>query len=241
VEEMVFSKSAQYYDEIYASIDKDYEAETIKVHSLIQEYKQTPGNSLLDVACGTGFHASLLSKAYQVEGLDLDPEMLKVAKTKHPGIRFHQGDMTDFDLKRRFDAVVCLFSSIGYVKTRSGLQKAIKTMSRHLLPGGVLLIEPWFTPEQWTVGRVVTIQVEKPDLKIVRMSHSGKKGKVSLLSFHYLIGTSRGVEHSFEMHELALFTHQEYMEAFAAARLNVRHDPDGLSGRGLYIGTKPLK
>lgn len=237
----MFSKSAQYYDEIYASTNKDYEAETIRAHNLIQKYKQTPGNSLLDVACGTGFHASLLSKYYQAEGLDLDPEMLKVAKKKHPGIRFHQGDMTDFDLKRRFDVVVCLFSSIGYVKTRSRLQKAIKTMSKHLFPGGVLLIEPWFTPEQWTVGRVVTIQIDKPDIKIVRMSHSGKKGQVSLLNFHYLIGTSKGVEHSLEMHELALFTHQEYMDAFKAARLQVTHDPEGLSGRGLYIGMKPLE
>jgi ubiquinone/menaquinone biosynthesis C-methylase UbiE len=238
---MMFSKSAQYYDEIYASVDKDYKAEAKKAQKIIQEHKQTKGKSLLDVACGTGFHASQLSKYYQVEGLDLDPQMLKVAKKKHPKIRFHQGDMTDFDLGRQFDVVVCLFSSIGYVKTKSRLQKAIKTMSKHLLPGGILLIEPWFTPEQWTVGRVVTIQVDKPDVKIVRMSHSGKKGRISLLSFHYLIGTSKGVEHSLEIHELALFTHQEYMDAFTAARLNVTHDPEGLSGRGLYIGTKPLK
>jgi ubiquinone/menaquinone biosynthesis C-methylase UbiE len=238
---MMFSKSAQYYDEIYASIDKDYEAEANQVHNIIQEYKQTPGNLLLDVACGTGFHAGLLSKYYQVEGLDLDPGMLKVAKKKHPTIRFHQADMTDFDLKRQFDAVLCLFSSIGYVKTKSRLQKAMRAMSKHLLPGGVLLIEPWFRPEQWTVGRVVTIRVDKPDVKIVRMSHSGKRGNVSLLRFHYLIGTSQGVEHSLEMHELALFTHQEYMDAFQAARLNVTHDPEGLSGRGLYIGTNSLK
>lgn len=237
----MFSKSAQYYDEIYASIAKDYEAEANRAHTIIQAYKQTPGESLLDVACGTGFHASLLSKYYEVEGLDLDPEMLKVAKKKHPEIRFHQGDMTEFDLGRQFDVVVCLFSSIGYVRTRSRLYKAIKTMSKHLVAGGVLLIEPWFTPEQWSVGRVGAIHVDQPDVKIVRMSHSGKKGKVALLSFHYLIGTSKGVEHSLEMHELALFSHQEYMDAFNAARLNVTHDAEGLAGRGLYIGTKPHK
>ena len=95
----MFSKSAQYYDEIYASIDKDYAAEASKAHEFIQKHKQSKGKQLLDVACGTGFHASLLSKYYQVEGLDLDPKMLAVAKKKHPKIRFHQGDMTDFDLK----------------------------------------------------------------------------------------------------------------------------------------------
>ncbi len=233
----MFSKSAQYYDEIYASIDKDYEAEANKAHQFIQQSKRTEGNSLLDVACGTGFHASLLSKYYQVEGLDLDLQMLKVAKKKHPEIRFHQGDMVNFELKRQFDVVVCLFSSIGYVRTKSRLQKAIKNMARHVLPGGILLIEPWFTPEQWHPGRASMTQVDKPDLKIVRMSYSGQKGKLSIIEFQYLIGTSKGIEHSVEIHELGLFTHQEYRDAFHAAKLNITHDPEGLDGRGLYIGT----
>jgi hypothetical protein len=70
------------------------------------------------------------------------------------------------------------------------------------------------------------------------MSHSGKKGNVSLLHFHYLIGTSKGVEHRLELHELGLFDHQDYIDAFKAARLHVSHDAEGLDGRGLYIGTK---
>jgi ubiquinone/menaquinone biosynthesis C-methylase UbiE len=237
----MFSKSAQYYNEVYASIDKDYKLEAKKAHRFVQKHRQTKGKSLLDVACGTGFHASLLSNYYQVEGLDLDPEMLKVAKKKHPEIRFHQGDMVDFNLQRQFDAVVCLFSSIGYVKTKSRLQKTIKNMSKHLLPGGVLLIEPWFTPEQWHPGRASMTQVNQPDLKIVRMSYSGQKGKISTIEFQYLIGTSEGIEHSVENHELGLFTHQDYMDAFQAATLKVIHDREGVDGRGLYIGVKPPK
>jgi len=237
----MFSKSAQYYDEIYASIDKDYAAEVSKAHQFIQKYKQSKGKELLDVACGTGLHASLLSKYYQVEGLDLDARMLAVAKKKHPKIRFHHGDMTNFNLKKQFDVIVCLFSSIGYVRTKSRLQKAIKTMSAHLLPGGVLLVEPWFTPEQWHLGRAFMTQVNKPDLKIVRMSHSGQRGKISVLEFQYLIGTSKGIEHSTEIHELGLFTHKEYMDAFRAVGLAVIHDPKGLDSRGLYIGMKPMK
>lgn len=235
----MFSKSAQYYDEIYASVDKDYSAEVSKAHKLIQKHKQSKGKLLLDVACGTGAHAGLLNRYYRVEGLDLDPKMLSVARKRHPKIRFHQGDMTDFDPGHQFDVIVCLFSSIGYVKTKSRLQKAVKTMNRHLLPGGVLLVEPWFTPNQWRPGRVFATQVNKPHLKIVRMSHSGQRGKISLVEFHYLIGTSKGIEHYTEIHELGLFTHKEYKDAFKAAGLNVTHDPKGLDGRGLYIGTKP--
>jgi len=233
----VFSKSAQYYDEIYASVDKDYVAEAGKTHTIIQKYRQSKGKLLLDVGCGTGVHADYLSKYYQVEGLDLDPQMLAVAKKKHAKIRFHQGDMTDFDLGRQFDVIVCLFSSIGYVKTKSRLQKAVKTMSRHLLPGGVLLIEPWFSPKQWHPGRTSMTKVDKPELKIVRMSLAGQRGKISLIEFQYLIGTSKGIEHSVEIHELGLFTHKEYMDAFKAAGLTITHDPEGLDGRGLYIGT----
>lgn len=237
----MFSKSAQYYDEIYMSIDKDYATEARKAHRFIQKHKQSKGKHLLDVACGTGLHASLLSRYYQVEGLDLDPKMLAVAKKKHSKIRFHQGDMTDFDLNRQFDVIVCLFSSIGYVRTKSRLRQAIKNMSAQLLAGGVLLIEPWFTPEQWHPGRASMTQVNKPDLKIVRMSHSGQKRKISTLDFQYLIGTSKGIEHSTEIHELGLFTHKEYMEAFKAAGLITTHDAEGLDGRGLYIGLKSMK
>lgn len=112
-------------------------------------------------------------------------------------------------------------------------------MSHHLLPGGILLVEPWFTPEQWITERVSILAVEKPEAKIVRMSHGGKKGRISLLEFQYLIGTSRGIEHIVEHHEFGLFTHEEYMDACARAGLVVFYDPEGVDKRGLYIGKKP--
>ena len=234
----MFSKSAKYYDEIYASLDKDYLKEAQKAYKLIQKHKRTQGNLLLDVGCGTGTHANQLSQYYRAEGLDLDPKMLTVARKKYPKIPFHQGDMANFKLSHQFDVIVCLFSSIGYVKTKSRLQKAIRVMNQHLLPGGVLLIESWFTPKQWHEGRVFTMQVNKPDLKIVRMSRSSQKGKVSIIEFQYLIATPKGIEHTAEYHELGLFSHSEYLEAFRVAGLKVLHDAKGLDGRGLYIGIK---
>ena len=234
----MFSKSEKYYDEIYGAMGKDYVAEANKAHKFIQKHKRTDGNTLLDVACGTGAHAGLLAKQYKVEGLDLDAKMLSIARRKNPKMRFHHGDMTSFDLGRQFDIVTCLFGSVGYMKTKTNLQKAIKTMCRHLLPGGVLLIEPWFSPEQWNFRRVSMLRVEKPDLKIVRMSYGGQRGKVSLLDFHYLIGTPSGIEHSIEQHEMGLFTPEEYLEAFRSTGMKVTHNKKGLDGRGLYIGKK---
>jgi ubiquinone/menaquinone biosynthesis C-methylase UbiE len=235
----MLSGSEKFYDDIYAAIGKDYAAETAKLREFIEKHKRTEGRSLLDVACGTGTHAGWLSEHYQVAGMDLNANMLKVARKKHPELRFVRGDMRDFDLGRQFDIIICLFSAIGYMRTKTELRDAITSMSRHLLPSGILLVEPWFTPEQWNVGRVSTILVEKPELKIVRMSHSRKQGKISLLDFHYLVGTSKDIKQIVEHHEFGLFTHMEYLEAFRKAGLDVSHDPDGVDGRGLYMGIKP--
>jgi ubiquinone/menaquinone biosynthesis C-methylase UbiE len=237
----MFSKSAQYYDELYSALGKDYFAEANKTHGFIQKHKKSKGNSLLDVACGTGIHAGHLNKYYKVEGLDLDSKMLSVARKKYPKTRFTKGDMISFELNRKFDVITCLFSSIGYVRTNTNLRKAIKSMTKHLLPNGVLLVEPWFTPEQWNPGRVFTLHVDKPDLKITRMSHSGQRGNISILKFQYLVGTPKGIGHSSEQHELGLFTHEKYLDAFRSAGLKVTHDKKGLDGRGLYIGRKANK
>ena len=55
------------------------------------------------------------------------------------------------------------------------------------------------------------------------------------MSFEYLVGTPAGIEAFSERHEAALFTDEEYRQAFVAAGLSVEHDPEGLIGRGLYI------
>ena len=237
----MLSGSEKFYDDIYSDMGKNYAEEADKIHDWIQKCKHTAGDTLLDVACGTGTHVGFLSKYYKVEGIDLNSEMLKVARKKHPNIRFRQGDMRNFDLGRQFDVLTCLFSAIGYMKTKADLRKAIKTMARHLLPGGVLLVEPWFSEEEWNVGRVSVNFVDKSELKIIRMNRAGKRGKISLLEFQYLIGTSNGIQHIVEHHEFGLFSHEEYMEAFTRAGLHVNYDSEGIFGRGLYIGTKPLK
>lgn len=53
----------------------------------------------------------------QVQGLDLEPQFVELARKRLRGVTIHEGDMTSFDLGRRFDAVTCLFSAIGHVHT----------------------------------------------------------------------------------------------------------------------------
>jgi SAM-dependent methyltransferase len=170
--------------------------------------------------------------------MDLDPGMIAIARQKHPKIRFFQGSMIDFNLVRRFDAITCLFGSVGYARTKANLRQAIKTMASHLRKGGVLLVEPWFQAEQWHVGHIHSLHADTPESKVTRMSLSGRRGTISTLDFHYLVGTEDGIEYFTEHHELGLFSHADYMNAFRAAKLTVVHDKKGLNWRGLYIGRK---
>ncbi len=230
----MFRRSARLYDAVYASI-RDYPREAAELDRLIQERR--PGaRTLLDIACGTGAHLEHLT-GYEVEGLDLDPEMLGVARERLPNVPLHEGDMADFDLGKRFDAVVCMFSSIGYVRTAERLRSAVASMARHLEPGGVLVVEPWLSPEVWVDRHVGAVFVDQPELKIARMNVGEREGNLSIFEFEYLVGTPNGLERFNERHQLGLFTVEQYLEAFRAAGLEVDHDPEGPMGRGLYIGS----
>jgi SAM-dependent methyltransferase len=229
----VFHRSARIYDAVYSW--KDYPREAELLHGLVQARKPD-ATTLLDVACGTGAHLAEFRGRYRCEGLDLDPELLAVARGRLPDVPLHRGDMREFDLGRRFDVVTCLFSSIGYVLTVEALERAVAAMARHLAPGGVLVVEPWLTPEAVTTPHVGAVFVDEPELKIARVNTIEVDGRRSSFEFHYLVGTPAGVEHFTEPHELGLFTHEEYLAAFRTAGLAVEHDEEGLMGRGLYIG-----
>jgi SAM-dependent methyltransferase len=230
----MFSESPRYYDKIYAS--KDYQSEAQRLTALIRENLCSGGNRLLDVACGTGHHLEYLKEHFAVEGLDISEELLEVARQRNPGVLFHQADMIQFELGKRFDVVTCLFSSIGYVRTIENLGRAVNCMAQHVMPRGIVVIEPWFTPDTWRPGTVHAQFVDEPELKIARINTSYVEGRLSYFDLHYLIGTPEGTEHFVERHELGLFEQGEMAAAFEDAGLLVRYDKEGLTGRGLYIG-----
>jgi SAM-dependent methyltransferase len=233
---MMYEQSAQWYDAIYSF--KDYAGEAERIHGFIRRYKRSPGKKLLDVACGTGMHLYFLKERYDVEGLDINPRILAIAVERLPGVQLHREDMLSFDLGRRFDVVICLFSSIGYARTWERLVEAICGIEAHLERGGLLLVEPWFTPETYQPGTVHGAFVDQPDLKLARINVSEVEDGVSVMDMHHLVGTPEGVVHFVERHELGLFTHEQYLDALNHAGLSAHYDPEGLTGRGLYLGIR---
>jgi SAM-dependent methyltransferase len=175
---------------------------------------------------------------FKIEGLDLDEAMLNIARTKYPDVPFHHGDMIDFDLGRQFDVVVSLFSSIGYAVTPDRMTRAVRNMARHVRPGGLLVIEPYFSPEAWKprIKAPGANFVDRPEITIVRMIDWVREGNVIKTTFHYLVGDAYGVQHFTEPHEMGLFSHDDFRAAFAATGMAMTYDEKGLMGRGLYIG-----
>ncbi len=230
----MFTASADLYDLVYSGF-KDYVAEATAIHDLVQRV-QPRARTVLDVACGSGEHIRhLAARGYEVEGLDISPEFVSIAATKTPGAAFHVGDMVDFDLGRRFDVVLCLFSSIAYARTSAGITSALACFARHLAPGGVALVEPWFGPGELTDGRIVVNTAERAGLTVCRMARTAIDDRISRLEFHYLIGRPDGVQHVSEVHQLGLLTTEEMVACFAAAGLAADHDPVGITGRGLFV------
>jgi SAM-dependent methyltransferase len=231
----MFSESAGLYDLIYSSF-KDYEAETDRLFDVLSRAR--PGlNTVLDVACGTGEHARRLAERHglAVDGIDLDPAFVEIARRKHPAGRFVVADMCDFALGRRYDAVVCLFSSIGYVRTIDRVERTLGRFRDHVAPDGVIVVEPWFAPGVLTDGYTSTDVGERVGLRVERRARTEIVGRLSRLHFDYDV-TDRGqTHHASEIHELGLFRPDEMRAAFEANHLEVEHDPQGLTGRGLYV------
>jgi SAM-dependent methyltransferase len=230
----MYEKSARFYDAIYAA--RDYAGSSNQLQALIQA-RLPRAATVLDVGCGTGRNLEHLREHYRaVEGVDLNPDLLALAKERLPGVDLHCIDMVSFDLGKKFDVVVCLFSAIGYVETKERMRRSIAAMSRHLAPGGLLVVEPWFSPEKYWTGTITANFVDQEDLKIAWMYTSEREGDVSVLDITYLVGTPSEVSTFQEVHRIGLFSDGEYEAAFAAAGLRVEHDPVGLFGRGLFIG-----
>ncbi len=164
--------------------------------------------------------------------------MLTIARKKHPDVVFHQGDMTDFKLKNRFDIITCLFSAIGHVKTKARMRGAVRNMAGHLRHGGLMILEPWITPANFKKGLVGFNYVDKPNLKIARINISRVRGPVSAFEYHFLIGTPSKVQYIIDKESMGLWTHEEYLDAFRDGGLEVVFGPEGLMGRGLYVGVK---
>jgi SAM-dependent methyltransferase len=145
-----FDDYAEWYDLFYE--EKDYSGEAAFVTSALRTHGVT-GVDLLEIGCGTGAHARWFTAGgWRVTGLDRSERMLAQARDRlaSAGLPveadFVKGDARDFNLGRKFDAVVSLFHVMSYQAGPGELMAAMKAARRHLDAGGVFLFDFWYGP-----------------------------------------------------------------------------------------------
>ncbi|HET7416409.1 MAG TPA: class I SAM-dependent methyltransferase [Solirubrobacterales bacterium] len=230
-----YEHSAHLYDLMY--VRRDYTTTAEEIRALVEA--ELPGaEDLLDVGCGTGRHLEVLSRWYRGEGLDINPAMLEQTHARCPQIPLHENDMRTFDLDRSYDVVVCLFSAIGHVETAEAMRRSIERMAAHLRSPGLLVVEPWFTPENFWDGHLAANFQMESETKLAWMYRQYREDLMAVLDIHYLVGGEGQPEYIRERQDLGLFTPAETTEAFQAVGLEPRYLESEVWNRGLYVGKR---
>ncbi|MBS3080161.1 hypothetical protein J4221_01710 [Candidatus Pacearchaeota archaeon] len=167
--------------------------------------------------------------------------MLKIAKKKVKGVKFFKGNMVNIKINKKFDVVLCLFSSIGYLRNYKNLKKTIKNFSDHLKDGGVIIIEPWVALENFKTGIPYMLTYDDKKIKIARLDVIKKKGNLSILELNFLIAEkNKDVVHFVDKHELGLFSIKKTLQIMNENGLKAKFikNKNEKFYRGAFIGVK---
>ncbi|UYN88682.1 MAG: class I SAM-dependent methyltransferase [Anaerolineales bacterium] len=140
-------KYAEYYNHIYTN--KPYSDEAAFVDACLRRNSKGETKALLELACGTGRHAfELENLGYQILATDYSEDLLAVARAnaERAGskVTFALHDMREaVPAPQKFDAVYCLFDSIGYVQTNDAVLQTLRNAHDALREDGLLILEFW--------------------------------------------------------------------------------------------------
>jgi SAM-dependent methyltransferase len=129
---------ANLYDSIHES--KNYSNEVNQILRVI-DFSKLEKLRGFDLGCGTGSHAAEFSKlGVEVDGFDLSKEMLAVARSRYPLLKF-SNILSDFS--NDYDFSYSLFDVLSYQTTVSDLRMLLMNLFEHTKRGGVCLVDSW--------------------------------------------------------------------------------------------------
>lgn len=213
----MFEDIAAVYD--IAKGHRDYPSEAAVVTGLITACAPW-ATRLLEVACGTG---SLLVelRGYERAGLDVSAEMLTVARQKlGDHIALYEANMETFEIPEyTFDVILCVDGAVGYIQ-QERLAQTFSTFAKHMVSGGLLIIEPWYTPGDWRPGRVHVVHHERDGTTVIRVGYGHADGS---LDFHTVVGDSTGVRAFDESYSFALHANSAVTRALQSTQFDDVH------------------
>ena len=174
-------------------------SKTIKVHSKVE------ARTLLHLGCGGGMNDYTLKRHFQVTGVDISEEMLKLARKLNPDVRYVNGDMRTIRLGECFDTVIAP-DSINYMRTPEDLRSVFQTAYEHLKPGGVFLVIAEVTAEKFKQNRTMCSCHSQAGVELAFIENGydpdpsdtsceaifiyliRRKGKLEIQTDHHLLG-----------------------------------------------------
>jgi SAM-dependent methyltransferase len=141
--------SNEFYDRLARLFDvmTDWQARLAQEMPFLQRtLDRHRARTILDTACGTGWHAiALAQKEYQPAGCDASPQMIEQARANaakaQVNVRFEVADFSRLNhFTGTFDAVLCLGNSLPHLLSQEALVEAVRQMHGKLEKGGVLIL-----------------------------------------------------------------------------------------------------
>lgn len=131
----------RFFDSLAETWDASSKHDPQIIRQLLSRIHVTEGASVLDVGCGTGvltpYLRELVGPAGRLTGLDLSPEMVRVARLRHGNAaEYIVGDIMAYPAEPVLDAVVC-YSCFPHFADQPGV---VRRMAGMLKSGGALVI-----------------------------------------------------------------------------------------------------
>lgn len=131
-------KFADFYDEMMIYVDYDKWAKLID--NRIREF--LTGKKIMEIGCGTGeILQRLAAYGYEVSGIDISEEMLRIAKSKYDSLDIKKEDMRIIKNEFEFDGVVCVFDALNYLQSFEELKLVFENIKRAIKPNGIFLFD----------------------------------------------------------------------------------------------------
>jgi ubiquinone/menaquinone biosynthesis C-methylase UbiE len=199
----LYDKYAAYYDKIYAHVD--YKGESEFINWAVNKHKTSSGVELLDVACGTGSHALILKNNFNITGVDINENMLKIAREKVAEANFIQWDMKQLEIGSKFDVIICIFSAIHYNTNYTELECTLNNFYNHMKNGGILIFDLSFNTDNWIEGIVSLDTLVEEELKIARICQSRLENGIFNANFVFLVKDNGEFDFDIDEHKLGVF------------------------------------
>ncbi len=129
---------AQIYDAMYQTF-VNYDEEFFFYNEILKSQKV---QTVLEIGSGTGNLAQrFLATITDYIGLDYSESMIAIAKERNPTASFIQGDMRDFNLEKKVDAILITGRTSSYFNTNLDILKAFQSITENLNENGLLVFD----------------------------------------------------------------------------------------------------